>query len=88
MALAITVNVYQVGVAKKPAPQVMGFTTERIGTMWTTHSGSTIYDNKVDQSIYQIVNTGFTYYGGPFDNSSRIYYTSDTVSALVAKIDA
>ena len=88
MALAISVNVYQVDVAKKPSPQVQGFTTSRIGNIWTTASGSTIYDNKVDSSVYQIVNTGFDYYGGAFDKSKRIYYTSDTVAALIAKINA
>lgn len=88
MALAISVNVYQVDTAKRPSPQVQGFFTAGIGKMWTTASGSTIYDNKVDQSIYQIVNTGFNYSTGPFQQANQIIYTSDTVAQLVAKINA
>lgn len=90
MALAITVNVYQVNTSPKPAPQNQVFYTGRMGNIWTTqeNSGATVYDNKVNPSIYKIVNTGFDYYGGPFDKSKKIYYTSDTVTALAAKINA
>lgn len=86
--VGISVNVYQVNVAVKPTPQVQGFVSSRIGNIWTTHSGSTIYDNKVQTNIYQLVNAGFDYYGGPFDKSKKIIYTDSTVTQLLAKINA
>lgn len=85
--LAIAVNIYQVNTSALNTPQTQGFELNRMGKQWTTHSGSTVYDNKVDTNIYQLVNTGFEYYDGT-GWSRKIFYTSDTLTELQAKINA